>query len=333
MNEYRVNLDVYNGPLDLLLYLIRREEVDIYDIPISRITGQYLKYVEVLQQVDPNLAGEFLVLAATLMEVKTRMLLPTPPPEEGGTEAVGGLDPRTELVRQLLQYKAFKDAAADLQTAADVRAMKFERRPTVPDAEAGEFDLEDVQVWDLLDAFSRMMASIGKQAGEHQVIYDDTPVELHAADIMDRLTRDGAMSFRQIFEGRTNRGEIVGLFLALLELVRQKKIVAVQDANFGDIQIQPRTEEMVDRPAGFADTTEEAEASATGSREPEIAEQAAEEPEIAGADPAQATAAADGQYVSDAPADENEPPVNLDPDEGQKGEDNEHPGEADGIGA
>ncbi|RPI59070.1 MAG: chromosome segregation protein ScpA, partial [Planctomycetaceae bacterium] len=217
MNEYRVNLDIYNGPMDLLLYLIRRDEVDICDIPISGITEQYVKYVDMLQQVDPNLAGEFLVMAATLMELKSRMLLPAPPPEEGGATGLS-LDPRAELVRQLLEYKAFKDAAGDLLSAAQNQAMKFPRKPAVPGQEQGEFDLEDVQVWDLLDAFSRLMAAVGKQSNQHQVIYDDTPVELHADDIMERLTTEGPLTFTKIFEGRTNRGEIVGLFLALLEL-------------------------------------------------------------------------------------------------------------------
>ena len=114
MSEYHVNLDVYNGPLDLLLYLIRREEVDIHNIPIATITEQYVQYVEMIKELDPNLAGEFLVLAATLIEIKTRMLLPTP--EAGQDEGEGvEIDPRAELVRQLLEYKSFKDAAEDLR--------------------------------------------------------------------------------------------------------------------------------------------------------------------------------------------------------------------------
>lgn len=236
MSEYRVNLDLYNGPLDLLLYLIRREELDIYDIPIARITQQYIQYVGMIQQVDPNLAGEFLVLAATLIELKTRMLLPSAPAEEGG-QTVLDMDPRTELVRQLLQYKAFKDAASDLADAAELQSHKFPRKPYIPETDPTELDIEDVQVWDLLDAFSRLMTSIGKTPGQHEVIYDDTPVELHASDILDRLSREGALTFRKVFEGRTNRSEIVGLFIALLELVRQKKVFAAQDEVFGDIMI------------------------------------------------------------------------------------------------
>ncbi len=239
MTEYRVNLDVYNGPLDLLLYLIRRDEVDIYDIPIAHVTEQYLRYVEMLKGLDPNLAGEFLVLAATLMEIKTRMLLPTPPPAEGG-EAGLQIDPRAELVKQLLQYKAFKDVSGKLREAGDLQALKFPRPAPEGLADRAEIPLEDVQVWDLVDAFGRLMEAIGHRPTSHEVIYDDTPIELHATDIVDRLQRDGALTFAKVFEGRTLRSEIVGLFLALLELVRQKKIRAAQDANFGQIVVALR---------------------------------------------------------------------------------------------
>jgi len=236
MADYRVDLDIYNGPLDLLLYLIRREEVDIYDIPLARITEQYVQYVQMLQKLDPNLAGEFLVVAATLMEIKTRMLLPGAPGEEGDDEGIQ-IDPRAELVRQLLEYKAFKDAADDLRHARDLQAMKYPRQPARPDQDEAELDLEDVQVWNLFDAFSKLMEATGQRLESHEIIHDDTPVELHAADILDRLGRDGAMTFADIFAGRTLRGEIVGLFLALLELIRQRKILAKQGRNFTQIQL------------------------------------------------------------------------------------------------
>jgi segregation and condensation protein A len=255
MPEYRVNLDIYDGPLDLLLYLIRRDEVDIYDIPIARITEQYVRYVELLKRLDPNLAGTFLVMAATLMEIKTRMLLPTPSPEEGGEEGLE-IDPRAELVRQLLEYKAFKDAAGNLREAAAAQALKFSRRLAHADDDEAELDLEDAQVWDLLDAFSRLMAAVGADAATHEVIYDDTPIELHEADILDRLHRDGAMSFRRIFEGRRDRGEILGLFLALLELIRVRRVLATQRRNFSEIlvRLNPKAPEeaLHGRPDGEA---------------------------------------------------------------------------------
>jgi segregation and condensation protein A len=246
-SEYRVNLDIYNGPLDLLLYLIRREEVDIYDIPVARVTEGYIQYVDLLKQLDPNIAGEFLVMAATLVEIKTRMMLPAPESEEGQTEGVE-IDPRTELVRQLLEYKAFKDAAGDLREAQALRSQKFARAGMADLGKQDGLDLEDVQVWDLLDAFSDLLTAIGSSPGDHEIIYDDTPLELHAVDITDRLGREGAMSFAQVFAGRTERVEIVGLFLALLELVRRREVLVAQKRNFGEIELRlnpdpPETEQ------------------------------------------------------------------------------------------
>jgi segregation and condensation protein A len=161
VEPYRVKLDVYNGPLDLLLYLIRRDEVDIYDIPIAHVTEQYCRYVELLKELDPDLVGDFLVMAATLLELKSRMLLPTPPPEEGGAEQGLG-DPRAELVRQLLQYKAFKDAAEQLRLSAAQQALRHPRSPVRPEFGERKLDLEEVQIWHLLEAFSSLMSSIGK---------------------------------------------------------------------------------------------------------------------------------------------------------------------------
>lgn len=223
---YKVQLDSYNGPLDLLLFLIRQEEVDIYDIPIARLTAQYLEYVDLLKQLDPNNVGEFLVMSATLMEIKSRTLLPRPPQEDEDDEII---DPRLELVRQLLEYKKFKDAATQLESAADERAARFERSPAALSRDAEpEVDLEDVQVWDLLQAFGKLLRQIGLADRKHEVVYDDTPIALHAGDIIDRLQREGnAMTFEQIFQGRP-KGEIIGLFLALLELIRAKRVRAEQ---------------------------------------------------------------------------------------------------------
>ena len=129
MADYRVNLEVFAGPLDLLLYLVRKEEVDIYDIPIARITEQYIKYIEIIRNLDIDLAGDFLVMAATLMEIKSAMLLPRVDPEQ--PEAEQGSDPRAELVRQLLEYKRFKDAANLLNATADKHRDRFSRPDTL----------------------------------------------------------------------------------------------------------------------------------------------------------------------------------------------------------
>jgi len=305
MSEYRVNLDLYNGPLDLLLYLIRRDEVDIYDIPIASVTEQYIQYVEMLKTLDPNLAGDFLVLAATLIEIKTRMLLPSPPPEEGDAEGVQ-IDPRAELVRQLLEYKAFKDAAGDLADAATQQSLKFPRRPArTEDPDEAQLDLEDAQVWDLLDAFTELMTQIGQSDRQHEVIYDDTPLELHETDILDRLANEGSLTFRQIFEGRTSRSEIVGLFLALLELVRQKKVFANQEKSFGEVYIRANPDPPAEDEIDFS----RSESPVAGDDQPDQAPQdvdTEQQPELETGSHAAKEALRDDEAVSDAPNDDSQ---------------------------
>jgi segregation and condensation protein A len=249
--EYRVELDVYNGPLDLLLYLIRRDELDIYDIPIAKILDSYMEYMEMLrgierdQGLDINVAGDFLVMAATLMEIKSAMLLPreTPRGVDGASAAQELTDPRQELVRQLLEYKRIKDSAVLLQLKQQSQEQRFARSPAPLSSDADEpppLDLEEVQIWDLLGAFARLMREVTvRTPREHEIIYDDTPIDLHAADIMDRLGRDGRMTLRALILGRRSRSEMIGIFLALLELIRQKKILVAQAADLSDIDIEP----------------------------------------------------------------------------------------------
>ena len=255
--EYRVELDVYNGPLDLLLYLIKRDELDIYDIPIARITDSYLVYVNMLRAmkdregVDINLAGEFLVMAATLMEIKSATLLPKPPPSEksdGASAAQELTDPRYELVQQLLEYKRLKDSAALLARRQQDQESRFARIPARPEGAAVDelppVDLDEVQIWDLLTAFDRLMKEVGtRKPRYHEVIYDDTPIDLHAADIEDRLKRDGKLTLRQLIVCRRSRSEMIGVFLALLELIREKKILVDQDHAHDELEIVPAPDE------------------------------------------------------------------------------------------
>ncbi len=249
--DYRVELDVYNGPLDLLLYLIKRDELDIYDIPIARITDSYMGYVKVLREIkdeagfDINVAGDFLVMAATLMEIKSAMLLPKPPAAANGTESSAAddlTDPRYELVQKLLEYKRFKDAANMLDERQWEYAARFPRYPALRKADGGDepppIDLEEVQVWDLLQAFNRLMKEVGGKGGRfHEVTYDDTPIDLHAADIEDRLQREGRLTLSDLIAGRKSKSEMVGVFLALLELIREKKILVEQIEALGDVEI------------------------------------------------------------------------------------------------
>ena len=254
--DYRVELDVYNGPMDLLLYLIKRDELDVADIPIARITDSYVQYVNMLKEMstegglDINVAGDFLVMAATLMEIKSAMLLPKPPPEpgqEGQRSAAQDLaDPRYELVQQLLEYKRFKDNAALLERQQHAHENRFPRYPARLEGQSDEpppVDLEEVQVWDLLDAFSKLMRDLGVRKRMHEVVYDDTPIDLHAADIEDRLMREGKLTLRALIVGRKSRSEMIGVFLALLELIREKKILVHQIDVHGEMEIEPAPEE------------------------------------------------------------------------------------------
>ena len=257
--EYRVELDVYNGPLDLLLYLIKRDELDIYDIPIARITDSYLSYVRMLRDLrdrgglDINVAGEFVVMAATLMEIKSATLLPKAPAESGDGESRSAADeltdPRAELVQKLLEYKRFKDSSMLLERRAAEHAVRFPRYPAKlagqDEDEPPPVDLEEVQIWDLLSVFERLMKEVGPRRSRfHEVTYDDTPIDLHAADIEDRLKREGHVTLRQLIVGRQSRSEMIGVFLALLELIREKKILVKQaDDDLTDIEIDPAPEE------------------------------------------------------------------------------------------
>lgn len=242
---YRVQLESFEGPLDLLLYLTRKHEVDIHDIPIADLTEQYLDHLEEVDRIDVDLAGEFLVMAATLMEIKSRWLDRQNDPERGGREgdddaATDDEDPRLELVRQLLEYKRHRDAADELARRRESWAQRFPNAPAGVDAERigqaleelGELELEDADVHDLVEAFRAIISSVNlDRLGEHEVVSDDTPIELHAEDILDRLRtlppgEAGAprrLTMRELFEGRT-RAEMVGLFLALLTLVRDQRV-------------------------------------------------------------------------------------------------------------
>ena len=243
--EYKVNLDVFSGPMDLLLYLVKRDELDIQDIRIARIAEQYLEHVRLLEHLDPNSAGDFLVMAATLIELKSRALLPTPPLETGEDDD----DPRAVLVRQLLEYKRFKDAARSLGRAADDRVKRYVRRPAELPVELDGVELEEAEVWDLLAAYGRVMSSIGKGPQRYDITYDDTPIALYEAELLAAIEAEGAATFEQIFGERQSRMEIIGLFLALLELIRQRKVRAEQDKIHGVIYLFLIEEVEDDAPA------------------------------------------------------------------------------------
>jgi segregation and condensation protein A len=245
--EYRVNLDQFAGPLDLLLYLVRRDELDIYDIPIARITEEYLMYVGVIKQIDIDRAGDFLVMAATLMEIKSAMLLPQSDSAAGLAEEIG--DPRAELVRQLLEYKKFKDAANLLEATVAEHGRRFGRPDALlsrlePQSEA-RLDLDQVSVWNLLEAFDLILRATG---GPHSLdhIKDDTPIDLYEIEILHFLQTEGPVLFARIFGQTSNRLRLIGLFLALLELVREQLVWAEQDRTSG-IYLRALTDEPAEQ--------------------------------------------------------------------------------------
>ncbi|RLS64079.1 MAG: hypothetical protein DWH97_08845 [Planctomycetota bacterium] len=272
-NDWLVRLPVFQGPLDLLLFLVRRAEVDIHDIPIHTLTDHYLEYVRRLSSVDIDLAGEFLVMAATLVEIKSRSLAPTATGDEAdnATNTNAGEDPRSELIRQLLAYQKFRTAAEIL----DVRRREFAQRaparvrPGSIDAQenandgldvdgvtAQEFELEDLDLRDLYAAFETIAASIDlTRVGDHRVEYDDTPIALHQDDLVDRLSRvtHNRLDLTTVFEGRTH-SERIGLFLALLELVRQGRIHVKQDDLDDQIEVTLAVERGPDAPFATANT-------------------------------------------------------------------------------
>ncbi|MEN6309253.1 MAG: segregation/condensation protein A [Anaerohalosphaeraceae bacterium] len=246
MNEYRVNLDVFAGPLDLLLYLVRKEEVDIYDIPIARVTAQYIEYIQMMQSLDVDLAGDFLIMAATLMEIKSAMLLPRT--EAEGTEQAETGDPRAELVRQLLEYKRIKDAANLLAGAAQQREQRFTRPDTIlssmKNSSEPELDLDQVSIWTLLEAFDSIMKATG-QTSSYSHITDETPIDLYQIEVLHRLQVEGPLTFEKIFQDKTNKLVMIGLFLAMLELMRNQLIRVEQTEIKGPIYLTALT----DRPA------------------------------------------------------------------------------------
>jgi len=230
---YKVRLDIFEGPLDLLLYLIKKENVNIYDIPIAKITKQYLEYLELMKLLDLNIAGEFLVMAATLLQIKSKMLLPPSEVEEEQEEE----DPRAELVKRLLEYQRFKDAATQLSHMEAGQRDVFKRVP-VPAPLDGQ-DQEaffEASLFDLITAFTKIVKEIPKKTF-YEVIKDEFTVSEKIHDIYHILVKESRMRFTDLFKDAKNKLEMITIFLAVLELIRLKEIVVVQKEHFGEIEI------------------------------------------------------------------------------------------------
>ncbi len=239
MSENKVQLEIFEGPLDLLLYLVKKEEVDIYEVNLTKIATQFIEYVEVMKELDLDIAGEFLVMAATLMYIKSRELLPKNQQVEAGEEE-DEEDPRWELIRQLVEYKKFKDAAARLQEREFQQEQIYARVPARP-----EFAVEtpnvrpEVSIFDLVNAVSAILKRYA-QREEARDVFEDKWTVSEKIEFVAGLARErGRLRFSELFESAASRIEVVVTFLALLELIRLKQLRIEQQEAFAEMEISP----------------------------------------------------------------------------------------------
>jgi segregation and condensation protein A len=236
--DYKVKIEVFEGPLDLLLYLIKKDEVDIYSVSIERITNQYLEYLNTFRMLDLEIAGEFVVMAANLIYIKSRSLLPVDQeqPEEESDEE----DPRWDLIRQLIEYKKFKDAAMQLQRweiAQEGIIPRIAGKPKLNDAET--LLKEEVGIFDLISAFQKVLRKLEKRRENLREIFEENFTVSEKIDfILETITPERPATFSSLFAAAAGRTEIVVTFLALLELMRLRQLRVVQVAPFADIEIE-----------------------------------------------------------------------------------------------
>jgi len=238
MAEYKVQFEVFEGPLDLLLYLIKQEEVDIYEVNLTKLATQFIAHIDLMREFDLEVAGEFLVMASTLMYIKSRELLPVEQQAvvEGEDE---GEDPRWELIRQLVEYKKFKDAAAQLQTLEARQENVFPRLPGKIEFQSEAAPVKpEVGIFDLLNAVNGVLARFKKREGDAREIFEDKwTVSEKIEFVLKTITERGSVRFAELFETAANRAEVVCTFLALLELIRLKQLVCTQPEPFAEIEI------------------------------------------------------------------------------------------------
>ena len=243
--QFRVQLDMFSGPMDLMWYLVRKHELDILDIPIALVTQQYLEMLAVLEQVDVNSVGDFLELASRLMEIKSKLMLPR---QEDETEEEIE-DPRQDIVQRLLEYKRYKDAASMLEARRREWQLRFSRR--VNDLPSRTIDqsqqpIQEVEMWDLVSAFARVMRD-SDSVQPSAIRYDDTPIDVYMEQIRQRLTSESRIAFTSLFEEGMIKSQMVGIFLAVLELIRHHQVQVDQTELFGEIWIllEPDSKQLV----------------------------------------------------------------------------------------
>ncbi len=233
--DYKVKLEVFEGPLDLLLYLIKQDEIDIYDISIERITRQYLEYLQAFKELNIELAGEFIVMAANLIYLKSRSLLPVDqqPPEEDAAED----DPRWDLIRQLIEYKKFKEAAAELHLRELAQQRIFAREGGSTPATEGPLRLGEVGIFQLINAFQIVIKRVEERQDLQEIFGERFSVSDKIDKILQRVAAGASVRFSDLFDAVVSRVEVVVTFLALLELIRLRQIRAIQKSVFEDIEI------------------------------------------------------------------------------------------------
>ena len=247
MSEYKVQFEVFEGPLDLLLYLIKMEEVDIYAVNLTKLASQFIEYVELMRQFDLEVAGEFLVMASTLMYIKSRELLPVEQQAVVEGDEEEGEDPRWELIRLLVEYKKFKDAAAQLQTLETRQENTYPRVPGKIEFEAEAAPAKpEAGIFDLLNAVNGILKRFTDKAASTREIYEDKwTVSEKIEFVRNIITERGTVKFSELFEKAANRAEVVCTFLALLELIRLKQIACAQPEPFAEIEISRATAPVV----------------------------------------------------------------------------------------
>jgi len=235
--DYKVKLEIFEGPLDLLLYLIKRDEVDIYDISIERITRQYLEYLQAFKELNIDVAGEFVVMAATLLYIKSRSLLPADqqPPEEEAEDD----DPRWDLIRQLIEYKKFKEAAAQLQVRALAQENLFARENYAIPVSTTPLLLGEVGIFQLINAFQNVLKRLESREELREIFGENFTVSDKIDTILARIAEGNSFKFSELFLEMVSRVEVAVTFLALLELIRLKQVRVLQPGPFAEIEIAP----------------------------------------------------------------------------------------------
>ncbi|MEI7729847.1 MAG: segregation/condensation protein A [Verrucomicrobiota bacterium] len=237
MSEYKVKFEVFEGPLDLLLYLIKKEEVDIYEVNLTKLATQFIEYIEVMRMLDLEIAGEFLVMTSTLMYIKSRELLPKE--QRVSTEVEeDGEDPRWELIRQLVEYKKFKDAAAQLQNMEFTQENTYARVPAKPEFETPKGPARsELSIFDLLNAVNTILKRFGERENTREIFEDKWSVSEKIQYVRNLLLERPSVRFSELFANATSRIEVVVTFLAVLELTRLRQVVIVQSEEFGEIEL------------------------------------------------------------------------------------------------